>query len=38
MGSGTKYIRNSLLKGNVVFSEESSRAIFEIAREAETIF
>ena len=30
MGSGTKSIRNHLSKGNMIFSEESSRAIHEI--------
>ena len=29
MGSGTKSIRNDLSKGNMIFSEESSRAICE---------
>ena len=28
MGSGTKSIRNDLPKGTMIFSEESSRALF----------
>ena len=30
MGSSTTYIRNDVSKGNVIFSEESSRAIYEM--------
>ena len=30
MGSGTKSIRNDLSKGNMIFSEESSRANYEM--------
>ena len=30
IGSGTKSIRNDLSKGNMIFSEESSRAIYEM--------
>ena len=30
MGSGTKSFRNALSKGNMIFSEESSRAMYEM--------